>query len=206
MATPNWNPANLGGFAPNCLIFLAPETPLTQHPIGEGGKCKTTADKRHTAETHGALRSVAGRLILASPPWNPANFGAPPLPPNFLIFSALGARPSPTHNCGRWEMRNYRRQKTRRGPKGPHGTPEFGHPALESEEFWRAPPEDPVILLAPGSPFPTHNWSSWGNSKLPNKKGTRRYATERRLGKAAVAESAGITYIPEMILLEPTTF
>ena len=60
--------------------------------------------------------------------------------------------PSPTPNWRRREIRNHRRQKTRRGtPRNATergGTPKFGNPALDPGEFWRVRPEFPNIVGA----------------------------------------------------------
>ena len=48
LATPPWNRANFGGTVPNFLIFLAPETPLSQRPIGEGGGMRNYRRQKDT--------------------------------------------------------------------------------------------------------------------------------------------------------------
>ena len=97
--------------------------------------------KTKTAEPRGTLRSATDRLNLANSPWSPPYFGGPL--PNFPIFLAPGA-PSPTPNWGRRVIRNYRRKKTHRGtPRNAterDGALKFGHPELESGEFWPIPP------------------------------------------------------------------
>ena len=101
--------------------------PITQHLIGKGGKYETTADIRQTAGPRGTLRSQTERLNLANPPWNPPYLGG--FLPNSQIFFAPGP-PFPTPNWERWEMRHYRRPKTKRGnPRNAtehDGTPKFG--------------------------------------------------------------------------------
>ena len=102
-----------------------------------------------TKKTHrGTRRNATGRLNFAAPSWGPPySSGLPPKFPN--IFG--DGRPFPNTQLGKRGNAippNAKRQTAER-----HGTPRFGHTAMESAIFWRIPPKCPNIF-GTGNPLP----------------------------------------------------
>ena len=169
--------------ADSCRIpqYFRLRTPLPQRPIGEGGKCETTAGKKTPRVTRNATERD-GTLNFSQPTLESAVFWrVRPKFPN--IFGA--GQPFPQHPVG--EAGNAKLPRPKRHAAEHHGTLRgmteiiFSQSAMESAIFWRIPLNIPNIFGA-RHPSPTPNR---GRRKMRNyrrqktHRGTPRNATKR---------------------------